>query len=129
MITTEGIRMRYTVILEPEDEGGFHVWCPALKGCHSQRTRKKKGLKTSKKPLFSIWRVYETRVFPSLKMWHPIGGSRSVMTLPRIIMKWYAPVVKIRGTLMGKVEKWREKRGREFDGICEDWCGFTKHNA
>lgn len=28
--------MQYTVILEPEEEGGFHVWCPALKGCHSQ---------------------------------------------------------------------------------------------
>ena len=28
--------MRYTVILELEDDGGFHVWCPALKGCHSQ---------------------------------------------------------------------------------------------
>jgi predicted RNase H-like HicB family nuclease len=28
--------MRYTVILEPEEDGGFHVWCPALKGCHSQ---------------------------------------------------------------------------------------------
>lgn len=28
--------MRYAVILELEDDGGFHVWCPALKGCHSQ---------------------------------------------------------------------------------------------
>ncbi len=28
--------MRYTVILEPEEDGGFHVWGPALKGCHSQ---------------------------------------------------------------------------------------------
>ena len=28
--------MRYTVIVEPEAEGGFHIWCPALKGCHSQ---------------------------------------------------------------------------------------------
>ena len=28
--------MRYTVILEPEEEGGFHIWCPALKGCHAQ---------------------------------------------------------------------------------------------
>lgn len=28
--------MRYTIILEVEEEGGFHVWCPALKGCHSQ---------------------------------------------------------------------------------------------
>ncbi|MGH9792602.1 MAG: type II toxin-antitoxin system HicB family antitoxin [Candidatus Acidiferrales bacterium] len=27
---------RYTVILEKEEEGGYHVFCPALPGCHSQ---------------------------------------------------------------------------------------------
>lgn len=27
---------RYTVILEKEEEGGCHVFCPALPGCHSQ---------------------------------------------------------------------------------------------
>lgn len=27
---------RYTVILEREGDGGFHAFCPALKGCHSQ---------------------------------------------------------------------------------------------
>jgi predicted RNase H-like HicB family nuclease len=27
---------RYTVILEREADGGFHVFCPALRGCHSQ---------------------------------------------------------------------------------------------
>ena len=27
---------RYTVILEPEEEGGFHAFVPALKGCHTQ---------------------------------------------------------------------------------------------
>ena len=27
---------RYTVILEPEADGGYHAYCPALKGCHSQ---------------------------------------------------------------------------------------------
>lgn len=26
---------RFTVILEPEDEGGFHAFVPALKGCHT----------------------------------------------------------------------------------------------
>ena len=26
----------YTVILEKESEGGYHVYCPALKGCHTQ---------------------------------------------------------------------------------------------
>ncbi len=28
--------VRYTVIFEREDDGGYHVFCPALKGCHSQ---------------------------------------------------------------------------------------------
>jgi predicted RNase H-like HicB family nuclease len=26
----------YTVILEPEADGGFHAFCPTLKGCHTQ---------------------------------------------------------------------------------------------
>jgi predicted RNase H-like HicB family nuclease len=26
----------YTVIFEKEIEGGYHAFCPALKGCHSQ---------------------------------------------------------------------------------------------
>ena len=28
--------MRCTVLVEAEEERGFHVWCPALKGYHSQ---------------------------------------------------------------------------------------------
>jgi antitoxin HicB len=27
--------VRYTVILEPEEGGGYHVYCPALPGCNS----------------------------------------------------------------------------------------------
>lgn len=26
----------YTVILEKEEDGGYHAFCPMLKGCHSQ---------------------------------------------------------------------------------------------
>ncbi|MEL6166549.1 MAG: type II toxin-antitoxin system HicB family antitoxin, partial [Cyanobacteria bacterium J06628_3] len=26
----------YTVILEKELDGGYHAFCPVLKGCHSQ---------------------------------------------------------------------------------------------
>ncbi|MBI2907799.1 MAG: type II toxin-antitoxin system HicB family antitoxin [Chloroflexi bacterium] len=26
----------YTVILEKEEDGGSHAFCPALKGCHTQ---------------------------------------------------------------------------------------------
>ena len=27
--------MHYTVILEREEGGGYHAFCPVLKGCHS----------------------------------------------------------------------------------------------
>ena len=36
--------MRYAVILESEEEGDFHIWCPALKGCHSQGDTKEEAL-------------------------------------------------------------------------------------
>jgi predicted RNase H-like HicB family nuclease len=26
---------KFEVVFEPEEEGGYHVYCPALKGCHS----------------------------------------------------------------------------------------------
>lgn len=29
-------RHYYTVILEREEDGGYHAFCPALKGCHTQ---------------------------------------------------------------------------------------------
>ena len=27
---------RYTVVLEHESDGGYHAFCPAMPGCHSQ---------------------------------------------------------------------------------------------
>jgi predicted RNase H-like HicB family nuclease len=30
------MKRRYTVILEKEADGGYHVFCPALPGCHSE---------------------------------------------------------------------------------------------
>lgn len=29
-------RLRYTLILEREDDGGYHAFCPVLKGLHAQ---------------------------------------------------------------------------------------------
>jgi len=29
------VPLEFEVVFEPEDEGGFHVYAPALKGCHS----------------------------------------------------------------------------------------------
>lgn len=28
--------LTYTVILEKEEDGGYHAFCPVLKGCRSQ---------------------------------------------------------------------------------------------
>ncbi len=30
------MKHRFTVIFEKEDEGGYHVFCPALPGCHTR---------------------------------------------------------------------------------------------
>jgi predicted RNase H-like HicB family nuclease len=37
---TEAVAERYEVVYEPEAEGGYHVFCPALTGCHSYGTTK-----------------------------------------------------------------------------------------
>ncbi|MBI2908058.1 MAG: type II toxin-antitoxin system HicB family antitoxin [Chloroflexi bacterium] len=29
-------RRHHTVILEREEDGGYHAFCPTLKGCHTQ---------------------------------------------------------------------------------------------
>jgi predicted RNase H-like HicB family nuclease len=31
-----GLKVNYTVILEKEPAGGYHAFCPALRGCHSE---------------------------------------------------------------------------------------------
>lgn len=36
---------RYTVIFEREEEGGYHVFCPALPGCHTQAESLEEGTK------------------------------------------------------------------------------------
>jgi predicted RNase H-like HicB family nuclease len=33
-MTTRDLVEEFGILMEP-DEDGFHVWCPALRGCHS----------------------------------------------------------------------------------------------
>ncbi|MBI4663158.1 MAG: type II toxin-antitoxin system HicB family antitoxin [Verrucomicrobia bacterium] len=35
----------FTVILEREPTGGYHVYCPALKGCHSEGETEEEALR------------------------------------------------------------------------------------
>jgi predicted RNase H-like HicB family nuclease len=34
MATAKTATREFEILMEP-DEGGYHVWCPALPGCHS----------------------------------------------------------------------------------------------
>lgn len=36
MKTSSKQTYNYTVLLEREEDGGYHAFCPILKGCHSQ---------------------------------------------------------------------------------------------
>lgn len=44
----------FEVILEPEDGGGYHVYCPILKGCHSCGDSKEEALKNIKEAI-GLW--------------------------------------------------------------------------
>ncbi|MBI1983929.1 MAG: type II toxin-antitoxin system HicB family antitoxin [Acidobacteria bacterium] len=35
---------RFTVIFEKEEEGGYHVFCPSLPGCHTQSETIEEGI-------------------------------------------------------------------------------------
>lgn len=35
----------FTVIFEKEEEGGYHVFCPALPGCHTQSDTVEEGVR------------------------------------------------------------------------------------
>jgi predicted RNase H-like HicB family nuclease len=38
------MKHRFTVIFEKENEGGYHVFCPALPGCHTQSETLEEGI-------------------------------------------------------------------------------------
>jgi predicted RNase H-like HicB family nuclease len=38
------MKHRFTVIFEKEDEGGYHVFCPTLPGCHTQSDTLEEGI-------------------------------------------------------------------------------------
>jgi predicted RNase H-like HicB family nuclease len=55
----KGMKQRKTVqnfevILEPEKEGGYHIFCPALKGCHSSGETKEEALEKIKEAI-ELW--------------------------------------------------------------------------
>jgi predicted RNase H-like HicB family nuclease len=53
-VEQKGIVQNFEVILEPEEEGGYHVYCPLLKGCHSYGATKEEALKRIKEAI-ELW--------------------------------------------------------------------------
>jgi predicted RNase H-like HicB family nuclease len=43
--------MKFKVVLEPEEEGGYSVHCPTLKGCYSQGETVEKALANIKEAI------------------------------------------------------------------------------
>ena len=42
---------RYTVVLEPEKDGTFHAFVPALKGCHTTGSTEKEALSNAEEAI------------------------------------------------------------------------------
>lgn len=43
--------MKFTVILEPEEKGGYSIHCPVIPGCHSQGETKEEALANIKEAI------------------------------------------------------------------------------
>jgi hypothetical protein len=64
---------RYTVIFEKEEEGGYHVFCPTLPGCHTQSDTIEEGIQNIVPALREIpTRVCEIR---RGEIWLPPGRN------------------------------------------------------
>lgn len=48
------IVQNFEVILEPEEGGGYHVYCPLLKGCHSYGATKEEAIERIKEAI-ELW--------------------------------------------------------------------------
>jgi len=53
-VEQKGIVQNFEVILEPEEEGGYHVYCPLLKGCHSYGATKEEAIERIKEAI-ELW--------------------------------------------------------------------------
>ena len=72
---TEAITERYEVVFEPEADGGYHVFCPALKGCHSYGATKSEARENIKEAAV-LW--LETAAELGLEI-----PDRDTVTIPR----------------------------------------------
>ena len=51
--------MKYTVILDPQEDGGYSIHCPALSGCVSQGENRADALKNIEEAILGVLEVLE----------------------------------------------------------------------
>ena len=64
-MVTKAIVEQFEVLLEPEEEGGYHIWCPRLPGCHSEGDTREEALKNIRDAIegwLEVAREYEHSV-------------------------------------------------------------------
>ena len=52
-------KRQFTVILEPEPDGGYSVHCPALPGCVSQGDDRKSALANIQEAIILVWEAFK----------------------------------------------------------------------
>ena len=62
-----GKNTRFEVILESEEDGGYSVHCPALKGCHSQGQTVEEALANIKEAIEGCLLVLNGKTAPNLR--------------------------------------------------------------
>ena len=76
--------MRYPVIVEVEEEGGFHVWCPALKGCHSQGETQAEALENIREAIAAYLESVQADVLPlpaDVTIYHSLPSGFRALSL------------------------------------------------
>ncbi len=68
--------MKYTVILDPEEDGGYSIHCPALSGCVSQGENRADALRNIEEAMLLVLEVLEEERFTKgsrsgSKVWPP----------------------------------------------------------
>jgi len=53
-VKQKGIVQNFEVVLESEEQGGYHVYCPLLKGCHSYGATKEEALEKIREAI-EVW--------------------------------------------------------------------------
>ena len=86
--------MRFTVILDPEEDGGYSAYCPAFPGCVSQGEDRQDALKNIEEAVLLMLEVLEAEQSAAV----PVSGNRGwpPKETPDVVAEEIREVLKFR---------------------------------